>query len=232
MSFNFNNKIDCFNCNCVFSAFSSLSKDEISLINDNHFELNYKAGETILKQGSQITHLMVLKSGFASVYFEVNRRTNLIINILQPGQLTGGPGLGVNSNLVYSAKAITDISACFIDISVIHKLLRQNSDFAMHMLKYTNENLLVIFDKLVTLGYKQMNSKIAEALLHISRNILMKNPFKMIFSRQLLAEMTGLSKESVIRVLKKFKDDKLILESDKMMELLDVERLEQISQPG
>ncbi|MFH1296815.1 MAG: helix-turn-helix domain-containing protein [Bacteroidota bacterium] len=46
------------------------------------------------------------------------------------------------------------------------------------------------------------------------------------------AELSGLSSETVIRMLKKFHDDKLIRLEGKNFRILDYERLKQISEKG
>ncbi len=47
-----------------------------------------------------------------------------------------------------------------------------------------------------------------------------------------LAELTGLTPESVIRILSKFKNDKLIHMEGKMIHILDMTKLKQISDYG
>jgi CRP-like cAMP-binding protein len=47
-----------------------------------------------------------------------------------------------------------------------------------------------------------------------------------------LAELTGLTPESVIRILSKFKNDKLIHMEGKMIHILDMAKLKQISDYG
>jgi CRP/FNR family transcriptional regulator len=54
----------------------------------------------------------------------------------------------------------------------------------------------------------------------------------MILTRQELAEFTGMTKESVSRILKEFKEEGLIEIEDRMVEILDFEKMNSISRKG
>ncbi|MBE9485207.1 MAG: winged helix-turn-helix domain-containing protein, partial [Bacteroidetes bacterium] len=51
-------------------------------------------------------------------------------------------------------------------------------------------------------------------------------------SRSDLGELTGMSTESVIRLMKEFKDDKLIEVSGKKITILEPKRMRKISEVG
>lgn len=54
----------------------------------------------------------------------------------------------------------------------------------------------------------------------------------MSLSRKDLADFTGMSTMSAIRVLNDFKDEKIILDKNGNFEILNIEALEQISKTG
>jgi CRP/FNR family transcriptional regulator len=66
----------------------------------------------------------------------------------------------------------------------------------------------------------------------LSCNIFKCNNFNLNLTRKELAELTGLTPESVIRILSKFKNDNLIQIDGKMIKILDMEKLKQISDYG
>ena len=72
----------------------------------------------------------------------------------------------------------------------------------------------------------------ADILLCLSQRVFKDDSFNLPLSRADLAELTGMSTESVIRVMKDFKDDNLISLEGKDFGLLDVERLMTISELG
>jgi CRP/FNR family transcriptional regulator len=66
----------------------------------------------------------------------------------------------------------------------------------------------------------------------LSCNIFKCNNFNLNLTRKELAELTSLTPESVIRILSKFKNDNLIQIDGKMIKILDMEKLKQISDYG
>ena len=56
--------------------------------------------------------------------------------------------------------------------------------------------------------------------------------FELPLSRKELAELTGLTPESVIRILSKFKSDNVIGIEGKTFKILDKDKLQQISEYG
>lgn len=72
----------------------------------------------------------------------------------------------------------------------------------------------------------------ADILLCLSNRIFKQEEFHLPLSRQDLAELSGMSSETVIRMLKKFCDDKIIQMEGKNIRVLDYERLMRISEFG
>jgi CRP/FNR family transcriptional regulator len=77
-----------------------------------------------------------------------------------------------------------------------------------------------------------MNGRVAEAILYLSENIFKSNKFKMILTRKDLADYTGMSVMSVVRTLKKLKDEKIIEDEKGFLEIIDGKLLKQISLKG
>ena len=77
-----------------------------------------------------------------------------------------------------------------------------------------------------------MPGRIADALFYLSDKIYGANPFKMTISRQDLADLSGMSKESAIRILKEFKEEGILTVDGNLFELLNVKQLKQISETG
>jgi len=74
--------------------------------------------------------------------------------------------------------------------------------------------------------------RLADILLCLANKIFKSNSFELPISRADLGDLTGMSTESVIRMMKEFKEDGLIEMQCKSIELLDVIRLEKISEFG
>ena len=71
----------------------------------------------------------------------------------------------------------------------------------------------------------------AESILYLNNQIFKNGSIKYI-SKQDLAELTAMTKESAIRVLKEFKDDGLIEIVDHKINILDRLALEKVAKHG
>jgi CRP/FNR family transcriptional regulator len=224
----------CFECKEKSLCFKQLNEAELSLTNENRVQLNFKKGEIISKQGSFVTHIMYLKSGFAKVYKETDLEHNLILDIIPEGKLIGLTSLFNNNNNIarFSVAALENAVVCSIDRNTIEKLIHQNSQFAKTVIASLNEESLQFYDKMASLAQKQMNGRVADALLYLSENIFKSEKFKMILSRKDLADFTGMSMMSVVRTLKDLKSDGVIEDEKGYINIKNLNILRQISLNG
>ena len=212
--------------------FDELTEEEMALIESNKITLTYKKGEIISKQGSFASHIIYLKKGLAKVYLE-GKSKNLILTITPPGNLMGLPCLYDGNNVfLYSASTYIDSEVELIDIDLFKQLLLQNSKFAFAIIKTLNASTVQTFGRFYCFTHKQMHGRLADILLCLSQRIYGSDSFNLPLSRSDLAELTGMSTESVIRVMKDFKDDGLIKTDGKDIELIDIEMHLKISEVG
>ena len=66
----------------------------------------------------------------------------------------------------------------------------------------------------------------------LSQRVYKKREFILSLGRNDIADLTGLSPESVIRIFKEFKNEGLIDVKEKLIKILDYEGLERISMVG
>ena len=107
--------VNCENCNEKISILSVLKQEELEIVNDKRFEVRFKAGENIVKQGTASANLAFLTTGLAKEYIEGYDNRDLILELIQPWHLFGGPGIHVDMRYHYSVAALEDSTACFID---------------------------------------------------------------------------------------------------------------------
>jgi len=223
--------------NCVsfvyeLSFFDLLSDEEKELINFNSVLVNYKKGEMICKQGSFASHVMYLEKGLVKIYLEGNPK-DLILTITPEKNLMGLQALFEGNNtFLYSISTYTESAVRLIDIQVFKQLLKQNPLFAFRIINILNESTSQSYGRFLSLTQKQLHSRLADILLCLSHKIFNSVSFELPISRSDLSDLTSMSTESVIRILKDFKDDKIIDINNKSITLLDLPRLNSISAKG
>lgn len=223
--------VNCVGCNCKVTIFHKLDTAELEQINQNRYTVNYKAGEIIFKQGTPSPHFVCITRGLAKIYIEGFGK-NLILALVKPIDYIFGPGIYLDNKHYYSAATVEDSTACLVDVNIFKHLIRQNPDFADEFIKRVSLQAVHNFDQIVSLTQKQMPGRIADVLFYLSEKIYCKNPFTMTISRQDVADLSGMSKESAIRIMKEFKEEGILLVNGNLVEILNVKQLRQISQTG
>ena len=223
---------DCSKCKRRIDFFAFFSDEELAEINETRYEVKFNRGETIFKQGTSLTHIACITSGIVKVFIEGYHNKNLILKLVSPGNMIGGPGMYTDFRHHFSATAVEDTTACFIDASLFNDILKRNITLANELLRQGNERDKMLFDKLLTLTQKQMPGRVADTLLYLFRAIYKTNPFYLTISRQDLADLSSMTKESVIRILKDFKDAEFISVNKDEVKILNEKALINISETG
>lgn len=230
MTCKFTNTCTIFNKN--LTLFDELTEEEQKMVDANKVTVTYKKGEMICKQGSFASNIMHIKEGLAKVYLE-GEANNLILKIAPQNSLIGMPSIYEGNNtFVYSVATYTDSVVDLIDMNVFQHLLQTNPKFTFRALNIMNENIIQIYGRFFCLSNKQLHGRIADILLCLKNRVYKNDRFEFAFSRSELAELTNMSTESVIRVMKNFKDDGLIVQKDKTLEILNPDMLNKISSLG
>lgn len=224
--------LQCRDCCFKQDVFKILNEEELEVMNNGRYEIKYKAGETIFKQGAALTHIACITGGKAKVFLEGLNGRNLIIRIVKAGDMIGGPGIYTDYRHHFTVSALTETSICQIEVESFNQVVEMNSKFALEILKKTNIMGIHHFNKFIELTQKHMPGRIADAIIYLSEGIHKKLTFDTAISRQDLAEMTAMTKESAIRILKDFKDAGILTVDGQHFEILNMEALKNISRTG
>lgn len=224
--------LKCERCCLKQDIFSLLTNEEMRIIDQNRHEVNFRTGETIFKQGAALTHIACITRGFGKIYIEGYNNKNLILKIFKNNEFIGGPGMYTDFMLHYTVSALTDVSTCFIDARIFYQTVKSNSAFAIQMLGHINRMSIHNFHKFVNLTQKHMHGRIADAIFYLADRIHESDDFETPISRQDLADMTAMTKESAIRILKDLKDNQTMSVEGNHFRILNRVALEKISRTG
>jgi CRP/FNR family transcriptional regulator len=222
----------CKNCSRQAPFFKYLTDDELDLIDKSRYEVLYNPGETIFKQGAPSTHAISFTLGMAKIYIEGDSGKNVILRIIKPVEFIAGPGLYIENRHHYSITALEKSSVCVIDNGVFKQIMKNNGDFSEAYIKMINKNYVSALSRLSNQIQKQSKGKVAESILYLSNDIYMVNPFSLSISLHELSELSGVSKESVSKILKEFIDDGIIRINKKQVEIINNDFLNEISRKG
>lgn len=223
---------NCVDCTKKSSCFNQLNKADHKFIEDNRLELNFKAGEVIVKQGSFASNIMFIYDGLVKTYLETADGSHVILDVLPPGEMIGLSTLFCDKAFNQSASAIEDSTICSINIKIFEEYTKSNGEFAVALINMLNCNLNQSNQRFLSKTHKQLNGKFADTILFLSEKVYKSSSFKLSMMRKDLAELAGMSAESLTRVLTKFKNEKIIKVDGKNYEILNMDQLKHISDIG
>lgn len=223
---------NCMGCQCKSPLFQLLSDDDLEILNAHKIHVNFKAGETIKKQGTFMSHVLSVNGGLAKLFIEGIEGHSSILRIVKPTSFIGGPGIFYDQRHHFTITALLESSVCFIDLQVFKNILHTNQVFAEAFLKDFSKDVLAVYNRLIYLTQKQMPGRMADALLYLCDEIFEKLKFPMLLQRSDLAELSAMSKESAMKILRDFQREGLLRISDHELEILNLEALRTISRIG
>jgi CRP/FNR family transcriptional regulator len=216
------------NCKC----FETLTEDELKYLEENTVIVNYRKRENICKQGSFVSHVMHVEEGLVKVFLD-DGSNSLVLKMIPGGNLLGLSSVSEGNNTYqYSAMAYIDTRIRQIDMNVFRQLISQNAAFAKEVIDIFSANSVQVYGRFFCLTHKQAYGRLADILLCLSERIFKQSEFHLPLSRKDLAELSGMSSETVIRMLKKFNDEGLINMDGKNLKIIDYKRLQRISETG
>jgi CRP-like cAMP-binding protein len=156
------------------------------------------------------------------VYKEFEHAENSsIVDFRKPGQLIGLADIFNTSIVQFSVAALNDCEVCSIDIRLFENLLNGNGSFAVDVIRSINNQTSSLINFHIQNNYKQLHGRIAHAILILANTIFESDYFDIPFTRRDFAEFTNMSSMSVVRILKVFRNDKLIEMKDGLITILD-----------
>lgn len=215
-------------CRC----FDLLTPEETALLEANSVKIKYRKREMICKQGSFVSHVMYMEEGLAKVFIE-SGKNSLVLKIIPSCSMLGLTSVSEDINTYqYSAMAYVDSRVRLIDINIFKQLLKSNADFAKEVIDILSANSVQIYGRFFCMTHKQAYGRLADIILCLSDRVFRQAEFSLPLTRKDLAELSGMSSETVIRMLKKFSDDGLIRMDGKILRVVDFDRLRRISELG
>lgn len=209
-----------------------LTAEQVELISKNSNVVHYKNKDVIFLQNTRTSHIMFIKSGLVKVYKEGRNGKVLILRIEIPNNFLGLMSVFGHDIHQFSAAAIDNTEIYFTDITVFRNLIKENGVFTMKLMNVLSIEGLFMFDRLMSQSHKQLPGRIADVLLYFAEKIYRSPAFTFPLTRRELAELAGTTKESFIRTLTEFKNDKIIDLDGSIVEIKSMKIIKTLSELG
>lgn len=157
---------------------------------------------TIIKAGDPTDSLYIVIAGRTKVQMSDDEGKEVILSVLGPGDFFGE--MGLLDGAPRAASVVTLEQSEFVSLSKedFHKLLRENFEMAMVIMRGLVKRLREADRKIESLALLDVYGRVARVLLEFAEDVDGRKVIKGKLPRQDIAKMIGASREMVSRVMK------------------------------
>ena len=217
------------------SVFAVLTPKEKEFLKQNYTCAFYKKGEIIFKEGDKPMGLMILAEGKVKIFKEGVGGREQIVRMAKPVGFIGYRALFAEENHTATAVAIEDCVSCIVDKESVYRVIRSNAELSMSIIASFASELGFSHDRTVTLTQKHIRGRLAESLIFLKNTYGYEDDGKTIkiyLSREDVANLSNMTTSNAIRTLSTFAQEGVISIDGRKIRILDLHKLERISDLG
>lgn len=190
-------------------------------------------GTVIVAASAPTEELFVLKEGWAIASSRDVGGRRQTLRVFLPGEVIGLPGLGVR-RAPHEVRMVTDGIVCPFAKKEITEVFERAPRLAALFAAISGLDHISMSDRLAMMGAGDARQRMAHFLVDIHERLLIANPslgkrFRLPLRQVDIAEVLGLTKVYVNRLLKAFSDERLIEIERPYVRILEPAEMRRIS---
>lgn len=210
--------------------FAELTPADIREVEPHVQSHGYGAGDTIYRVGDTANSLFVVASGAAKLLRPSAHGQDVVTNVLGPGEGFGTLGSWGEPTYPDGAEAMT--VSCVLEISkaLFNEVMERHPRLALTVLNEVLHRFELAQQTIRRLSADNATQRVAAALLALADKLAVAHEgalaLELPLTRVDVAALTGLTPETVSRVMGRLRDDGIVLTDRHRTVILDRARLE------
>lgn len=200
-------------------------------------ETRYTKGDFIFREGDPADFFHIVKEGTVKCVKTSSDGKEVTLKVLMPGDLfcceaavfDGAPHPGC-------AQPMGEVSVLRLRKKAYFEMLKRNPDAAVEVIKYLGNRLNEAQEKAKVLALDGAEQRLAGLLINLAKRSSVRegsgHRLTVRLTRQDLANMVGITTETAIRIMGRFKKARLVTGTAKQLTILDLPRLQQLASPS
>lgn len=207
---------------------AATNKDIQESMKENGDVQKYKKKQEIYLEGHRPSCLYYIMKGKIRAYKRNEDGKELVIGLYNEGDFLGYTALLEQRLYTENAEVLEDAELVIIPREDFESLLFNNLGILYKFIQLLSRNVTEKEEQLLGIAYNSLRKKVSTALLSLYKKF---NPeesedYNIDMSRDSLAALTGVAKESLIRTLGDFRDEKLIAIKEGLIFIINRQKLE------
>jgi CRP/FNR family transcriptional regulator, cyclic AMP receptor protein len=217
--------------------FNFVKRSERQRLAGDVTETRYSKGQFIFREGDPAEFFHIVKEGAVKCVKTSSDGKEMTLKVLMPGDLfcceaavfDGAPHPGC-------AQPIGEVSVLRLRKTAYFEMLRRNPDAAVEVIKYLGSRLNEAQEKAKVLALDGAEQRLAGLLIDLVERSGVRegsgHKLTVRLTRQDLANMVGITTETAIRIMARFKKAKLVIGTANTLVILDLLKLRRIAMPS
>jgi len=206
--------------------FSNLSEPEIEELESRQSSVVYEKNKVVFTEGSYPKGVFYINRGKVKIYAVGNEGKAQIIHIAKAGEVIGFRAMFSEDSYKVSASTLEEAEIGFIDRADFMKLMDDNKGLRNTIIRELAKELGDKALFITNLAQKSVRERLAYSLL-ILEEVYISEPINL--SREDLANFVGTATETLIRLLKEFREEGLIHIQTRKLTILDRNKLNKLA---
>ncbi len=188
------------------------SSDIVQLIADEGYTHQYRRKQVIYNEGNHAHKLYYVQAGRVKTYKTNDDGKELVTGIFNQGEFFGYVPILEHTPYRETAETLDDSEISTIPRDSFEDLIYKSPEALRKMVSLLAHNVAQKEEQLLGLAYNSLRKKVANALVAVYEkyNGDTQRATPIDISRENLASIAGTAKESLIRTLSDFKEERLI----------------------
>ncbi len=211
------------------SVLQDLPPAELKVLMANMTEHAYAKGQVIFREGSYPTGIYFIKEGKAKKYKVDKEGREQIIYVANTGELIGFHALLAEERYPDSAAVLENSQIVFIPKDDFLEVLDNSKTLARRLLKTLSHEFSVFANSLTLFAQRSVRERFAMQLVLLrekyKQNFVPGMDVEINMSREDLANLVGTARENIMRILKDFKEEEILITRGRKIIIKDVNKL-------
>jgi CRP-like cAMP-binding protein len=224
-----------FDKRCLLAAsplFSQFKPDELNRLVSFLRVARHPGRRVLFRKGDPGTNMMVVLEGRVQICTHSEEGKEFVVNIINPGEVFGEIALLDGSDRTADAVTMGPCELMILERRDVVPFLRDHPDACMRLLEVLCQKLRWTTGVLEAALFLEGPSRLARVLVHLASLYGQKVEdgveLRIRFSQQQLANMVGMSRESINKQLGQWRDEGIIATEDGRILIIDLEALQDI----
>ena len=204
------------------SLLGSLCNDEIDHVNAHKACNYYKKHQSLFLEGSFPRGVFCINEGMVKIFQRGDEGKEQIIHIAKSGEMVGFRSMFSETPYRVAAETLEESNICFISKQDFLNMMDSNPVLRNGIIKELSRELSDRADFITNMAQKSVRERLAFTMI-ILLDIYEKEPINL--SREDLANFVGTATETLIRLLKDFKEEGIIEVHTRKISVLNKEKL-------